>query len=811
MNDSIILDIVQNIAFLLTFSMLYDYFWARNENMKSIFYQIGAGIFMGGVGIVLILTPWTYKTGIIFDTRSIVLAISGLFFGLIPTVISMLIVGLYRIYLGGQGVYMGVAVIVGSGTIGILWHRFRPEWKKNNLLELAGLGIAVHVLMLGCTVLLPAEVRFDTFRNVLPTVLVIYPFATVLLGKIMIRQSENWENKKALDVSEERWHFALEGAGDGVWDWNPKTDEVFYSKRWKTMLGYDDEDIKNNFEAWKELVHEDDRERVYEVVARFINQENELFEAEQRLRCKDGSYKWILAMGKIMEFDAEGNPSRCIGTHKDISDRKEKELLLVHERFLLGSLMNFTPESIFFKDLDSRFLRVNHASARSMGFNNPEEVVGKSDFDIYSYEYASKTYRDEQEIIRTGSYLNEEEQGNLLDGTETWGITHKMALHDLKGNIAGTFGLSVDITEQKKIEKALRESEQYTNSILKAIPDLIFILNSEGVFLDFKTGNMDDLAMPKEQFIGKSVFDIFPDSKFEVLKDTLVQVMNNEPAQPIEYEMVIKDKVNTFECIILPFDGAKVMAMVRNITERKRVEVALKNSQEQLKSFAAHLQDIREEERVLLAREIHDELGQMLIALKIDLGIFKQEVIKSVCPNEHDETTFKFEQLIKLLDIIIKTTRKIMTGLRPELLELVGLTEAVRLHVMEFNNRYRIECRFDCRIAELIVESQQSIALFRILQEALNNVAKHSKATEVNVLLNIVGGKIILSIADNGIGIDPGHKIRPDSYGLIGMRERMYLLNGELTISSEPGQGTTVLVEMPYAGKPQMVCAPENV
>jgi len=803
MKESILIDLIQNIALLLAFSMLYDYFWTRNENMKNIFYKVGAGIILGILGMILISTPWTFREGVFFDARSIVLSISGLFFGFIPTVIAMIVVGLFRVYLGGDGMLMGVVVIIASSLTGIAWRYLRPHWRRDNLYELIGMGLLVHIIMLCCTIFLPIHIRVETSKNIAFALFTIYPLATVLLGKLMIRQADNWENKKALDISEKRWQYALEGAGDGVWDWNPQTGYIFFSNRWKSMLGYDSDDIDNNVHGWQDLLHEKDRDRVLEVVDKFLTKESESFEVEQRLRCKDGSYKWILSTGKILTSDEAGMPIRCIGTHKDISDRKEKELLLIHERFLLDSLMTFTPESIFFKDLNSRFIRVNNASAQSMGFETPEEVIGKTDFDIYSHDYACKTYQNEQDIIRTGKYLNEEEQGSLLDGTEKWGITHKMPLRNLRGKIVGTFGLSIDITERKKIEQALKESEEYTKSILTALPDLIFILDSKGIFLDFKTGNVGDLAMPFEDFLNKAVLDVFPDPIGTTLMNTVDEALKNKTTTSVEYEITLKNGVNNFECFVLPFGEEKVIAMARNITKRKLVEEALKHSKEQLKSFAAHLQNIREEERVMLAREIHDELGQMLIALKIEMGMFKQNVIKSVKAEELEQITLNFEQLYKLLDSTIKTTRKIMTGLRPELLDLVGLVEASRLYIKEFSERYKIEYKVDCPVKELDFGPQQSIALFRILQEALSNVAKHSKATEVTISLHIVDSKIVLKIADNGMGMDSNHKARCDSYGLIGMRERAYLLNGNLTVSSAPGKGTCIIVEMPVLETPK--------
>lgn len=326
MNESIIIGLIRNIAILLTFSMLYDYFWSRNENQKSIFIKIGSGIVLGGIGIVLILTPWHFMPGVFFDTRSVMLSIAGLFFGPVPAVAAMIITGTYRFIAGGAGAAMGVAVVFTSGTVGLLWWYFRPEWRrKNYLLELAAMGLTVHLVMLACTFLLPDEVKWDTFKNIALPVILIYPVATVLLGILMLNQAENWKNRKALNISEERWHFALEGSGDGVWDWNPQTNKVFYSKQWKLMLGFEDHEIENKLEEWEKRVFPEDIERTTKLLNKHINGETPVYISEHRLLCKDGSYKWILDRGKIMVWNEDGKPIRFIGTHSDISERKEAQ------------------------------------------------------------------------------------------------------------------------------------------------------------------------------------------------------------------------------------------------------------------------------------------------------------------------------------------------------------------------------------------------------------------------------------------------------------------------------------------------------
>jgi len=326
MNTSIILGLLQNTAILLAFGMLYDYIWARNEETKSLPEKLLTGLIIGGFGLVLILTPWTLVPGLVFDTRSVILSVSGLFFGPIPTIVAMLITGAYRIMLGGSGVWMGLAVIVSSGTIGILWRRFRPQWMKERFVaELIFMGYTVHIVMLACTLLLPREIMWSTIATIALPLLLIYPAGTMLLGLLMIQRSKNWQTRKALVQSEERWKFALEGAEDGVWDWNPSTGEVFYSSRWKSMLGYSDSEISNDIGEWEKRVHPDDKQRANDDLQRHLSGESPLYINIHRLKCKDGNYKWILDRGKIMQWDENGKPVRFIGTHTDITGRKQVE------------------------------------------------------------------------------------------------------------------------------------------------------------------------------------------------------------------------------------------------------------------------------------------------------------------------------------------------------------------------------------------------------------------------------------------------------------------------------------------------------
>lgn len=384
-------------------------------------------------------------------------------------------------------------------------------------------------------------------------------------------------------------------------------------------------------------------------------------------------------------------------------------------------------------------------------------------------------------------------------GKSGWASSTSVPLLNSTGRIIGAINSVTDITHRKKTELAIRENEEYISSILSCIPDLLFVFNSDGVYLDFKSGNLSDLLTTENEFIGKNLLDVLPENVAKSIQSGITKVLKNEIVEPFEYVLDIGGKAINFECHLLLFGNNKVLALVRNITERKKAEIALGNSQEQLKKFAAHLQDIREEERIMLAREIHDELGQILVALKIDMGMLKQKTIKFIEPENTNDVLKNFNQILNLIDSSLKTTRRIMTGLRPEVLEIIGFIEAVKLYTQEFQQRHNINCLFENSLTSIEVNSQQAVALYRILQEALTNIVKHAKATTVKVQLGINESRFFMEITDNGIGLDTTHKAKMDSFGLIGMRERVYLLDGDFDITSQPGKGTCIRIEMPYS------------
>ena len=161
---------------------------------------------------------------------------------------------------------------------------------------------------------------------------------TQLISEMTFQKLEQMELNEALKKSEERWQFAIDGNGDGLWDWNIQTNEVFFSKQWKAMLGYLDHEIENSFNEWEKRVHPEDLDSALKDIQNYLNDEVNIFSIQHQLKCKDGNYKWIESRGKIISRTPEGKPLRFIGTHADISDRKDAERLLLYNQELLKEM-----------------------------------------------------------------------------------------------------------------------------------------------------------------------------------------------------------------------------------------------------------------------------------------------------------------------------------------------------------------------------------------------------------------------------------------------------------------------------------------
>ena len=275
--------------------------------------------------------------------------------------------------------------------------------------------------------------------------------------------TERMNAEKSLRESEERWQFAIEGNQDGLWDWNVMTNEVFFSKQWKAMLGYEEDEIDNNLDEWKKNIHPDDKEQVLAVLTKHLDGEDPFYESEHRVLSKDGSYKWILDRGKVITWSEDKKPQRMLGTHTDITERKKTEAELFNTTNLLKSVINTSQDLIYIKDTQLRTLLCNDSFAHAIN-KEPEELYGRTDIENGWAEELVKGNSDKgirgfeadsREALSGKTVKIEYEEVSIKDEIRFFN-TVKSPLTDEKGNIIGVLGIGRDVTDHKDMEDELR-------------------------------------------------------------------------------------------------------------------------------------------------------------------------------------------------------------------------------------------------------------------------------------------------------------------------------------------------------------------
>lgn len=485
---------------------------------------------------------------------------------------------------------------------------------------------------------------------------------------------------------------------------------------------------------------------------------------------------------------------------RDITDSKENEKKIRESEIRFRTLSRTAPVGIFETDASGSTTYVNETWLQYSGMHFDEAMgdgwlraVHPDDKDWLQQGWHSKTEMKSESV---SEYRIVDKEGKIR-----WVNGRAVPVFNNDGSVSGYIGITLDITEKKTSEERIINSEESKRLILNSALDAIVIVDTASKIIFWNPQAENIFGWTAEEVTGKSLMQTIIPAEYEAAHRQGMQRFLQTGEGPILNRLIEVTACNKegslfpIELSILPVEqetGKTFCAFIRNITERRQAESSLKQSSEQLRELSRHLQKVREEERLRIAREIHDELGQQLTGLKMDVAWLMRKTVQ-----DDPVIKDKFDEALSLVDKAVQSIRRISTELRPSVIDDLGLNAALEWQVEEIGRRMDVEIEYKNSFNDSNIHPDISIGIFRIMQESLTNIVKHAAAYKINIDISQAGNAIRLIVEDDGIGFDTNAKQDQLTFGLIGIKERTSMLQGECAIYSEPNTGTRIEVSIP--------------
>jgi PAS domain S-box-containing protein len=493
----------------------------------------------------------------------------------------------------------------------------------------------------------------------------------------------------------------------------------------------------------------------------------------------------------------DGTLGGAIVVLRDITETQHARAALKHHDEMCRALVENVQDVISLLDAEGTVRYVSPSIKAALGYA-PEELIGRNAFDLLHPEDLPRIL----EIFRAGI-----EKPGAVAG-EDFRVRHK------DGSWRFFAGVSKSLLENpevggvvisaRDVTGRLREEQQalFHKTLLNHLRSAVVALDTEGRIIYWNNFAWKLYQWAPEEVVGKRLLEVTIPPPHRDMYEEVLQTVRTTEYWEGEFPKRRRDgtvfpsfltgaSVRGREGDLLGYVGVSM-----DISERKEAEERLRASREQLRRLAARVQSIREAERARIARDIHDDLGQQLTALRIQLfRLVRDASAKAAAP----KLVASIRSTIGLVDNSMESVRRIAAELRPSILDDLGLVAAVEWQLQEFHSRTRVRCVIDRTDENLLLEPERSTGVFRIFQEVLTNVARHAHAREVKVSIKRKGGCLLLDVQDNGQGITRQQITAPGSLGLLGMRERALRLGGDLSVRGVRGKGTRVSLRVPLA------------
>jgi len=623
------------------------------------------------------------------------------------------------------------------------------------------------------------------------TIRIVKIFGSRIGNKILVLLNDITERKQtenALRESEEKYRELTESISDVFFEMDHDLRYTYWNKASENLTGLSVRDAvgKTLYQVFPNDLQTQRAEEIYRKV--LDTQKPDTFVNNYHLGIKDYCFE-------ISAYPSRRGLSVFV---KDITKRVQTEEALERREKEIRIMADNVPALFSYIDADGCYKFVNRKYEEWFGVPRTE-IIGKHYRDVLG-EATFNLIKGRVSEVLSGRSVHYEEALQYVQGSTRWVMAEYIPDFDDRQNVVGFYALVNDISDRKRAEESLRETEERCRLLVENAPDVIYRLDQDGKITSLNPAFEKITGWPCSEWLGKHFSGIVHPDDLTLAKQGFEEALRGNG--PASYEMRFLSKSGRYgvgELTSAPeFKDGRIIGefgIVRDITKRKLAEDRLKSSREQLRKLASHIESVREEERSKIAREIHDELGQTLTGLKFDLTWLKNKV--SQAGSAKAVLVEKITSMSQMIDRTIQWGRKLSTDLRPSLLDDYGLVAALEWLAKEFEARTEIHCLFNSFTESVALDREKSTALFRICQESLTNVARHAGATVITISLREDQGNVMLEINDNGRGITDNEIGDPRSLGVLGMKERAMLLGGDFSISGSFGKGTTTIVRIP--------------
>lgn len=566
---------------------------------------------------------------------------------------------------------------------------------------------------------------------------------------------------------------------------------------------------------YKTLVHPPDLAFDQEDTRALIAGELPALTIEQRYVKRDGSIIWVQNTVSLVTDEA-GQPAhlaKIARLTQDITARRDAEASLreiearneatksarYEAERQYQEIFENAGEGIFRSTPEGYYLTANPALARMHGFDSPAELI-RSRRDISRELYVEPTQRDEfkRRLEQRGEVRDFEHQTFRKDGSKIWISVNAHAVRDAGGDILYYEGTAQDITERKRAEQALRESEERYRELFENSKDAFYVHDMNGIYISVNRAAEKLSGFRRQEIIGKHFSQFMTPEYARQVQRQLQKKLDSAGETTYEIEMITKKgkhvPVEISSRLILE-QGVPVgvQGCVRDISERKKAQEAARN-------YSRRLIDAQESERRRISRELHDQVGQILTAVKMNLHALRQTCAQP-------DTLSSIDDNLRVIDEAVDQVRDLSVDLRPLLLDDFGLVVALRWYLERQTKNIGIPAKFTSGSLDEYdrFSSELETACFRIVQEGVTNIVRHARASRISIRLERVVSDLILLITDDGAGFD-ARLLRSGTagiatLGLRGMEERAQAAGGTITIDSAPALGTEICVRLPIQGE----------